>query len=395
MPRKSFINGAPRAWLRKNIRALKEIGVSASGPRATISISASDEPKETRVGQDLSDKAPFYEMDRKRLRGYYFSYKPSLEESHQLLYAETLTFKQENVHPILLSHSVDLNDFEVTLDAVRFSIPRRMIDYASKAVDLFKRAGKINYDAATSTYENNESLRVSSLTPDGKMTCQRATYFDQIATNLTLDWASGILPDGAFTIRSEIERPVDGALPAFSHSILANTLGTAVLFYSKDLQKAFIRTRSDAMASIAQQRPHCTVSGVLEVKPGAAPGKYGFEFFEYGTRLEIRKETGLDEDQYLLFPVAISRELPRGGKPQLFYVAVLLVGEADFEIACSQAEEKSEYVAKQDGTFFSEDNVVPSQIADYFTYEGLAAIVFADMFVEANKDHLLELTNST
>ncbi len=297
MTRKSFIYGTPRALLRKNIQALKEIGVSPGGPRINISLSAKDEPKETRTGQDLNDKAPFYEMDRKKLRNYYYSYKPSFEESHQLLYADTLAFKQENIHPVILSKSVDMNDFEVILDGVKLSIPRHMREYASKSVKFFQEAGKINYNADEGSFENNESLRVSSLTVDGKMTCQRATYFDQVATNLTLDWASHMLPSGAFTIRSGIERPIDGALPSFSDSILANTLGTAIMFYTKDLRKALIRTRSDRMASIAQQRPHCTVSGVLEIEPGATPGKYGVDFFNYGTHREIKKETHLDEHQ--------------------------------------------------------------------------------------------------
>lgn len=67
--------------------------------------------------------------------------------------------------------------------------------------------------------------------------------------------------------------------------------------------------------------------------------------------------------------------------------------EVDFQTACSQAEKRSEYIANQDGSFFSQSDINPEDIAENFTYEGLAAIVFADMFVDANKDYLLELTD--
>jgi len=392
MAKNHLIRGAARAWFRKNFQALSEIGVTASGPRVNLSIRAKDEPKETRIGRYIDDKSPFYEMDRVTLRNYYHAYKQSYEERYWLLYADTLAFRMQNLHPVL-PNSIDCSEFELTLDAVRFQIPFQMREYADEAVDFFKKIGKLNFDPKKNEYENNDSLRVSKLTPDGKMTCQHATYFDQIATNLTLDWASDMLPNNAHTIRSGLERPIDGALPSFSESILANTLGTAVVFYTKDLRKALIRTRSDDMASIAQQRPHCTVSGVLEVEPGISPGKFGINFFDYGTNLEIKMETGLDKDQYLLFPIAVSRELPRGGKPQLFYVAVLLIEEDEFEIFCASAEEKSEYIENAKGSFFSGDSIDPKRMVDAFTYEGFAAFVFAQNFVDANEDELLELVS--
>ena len=381
-----IVVGATRAWLRKNYRGLTNIGMTASGPRISLSLSQSDEPKETRSGFYGDDTSPYYEMDRSRLRSYYYAYSDDYESKYDMLYAETVAFKSRGfnaIHP----ECVDIDDVDVTFEAAPYRLPPGLAIHGERAIDWFKQTGKLNYDDATGTWENNDSLRLWSFDPSGKMICQKASYFDQVATNLTLDWANGTLRDGGFTIRSSIERPRDGRLAPLNTrngSCFANTLGTAIMFYDSNLIKMMVRTRNDQMASIPEQGLHCTVSGVLEVDPAKTPGKYGIDLFDYGTRLEIGHETGLSPDEYLLYPVAISRELPRGGKPQLFYVAILLVDDTRFEAACASAKEAREYVASPDGTYFNVD-LPDKDIASAYTYEGWAAQVFAESFVAANE----------
>ena len=99
-------------------------------------------------------------------------------------------------------------------------------------------------------------------------------------------------------------------------------------------------------------------------------------------------ETHLDRDDYLLFPVAIARELPRGGKPQLFFVAVSLMDDAEFSQSCAMAVERSEYIPNGNGEFF--DRLANGCGPDAYTYEGWACQQLAARFVDANRDALLE-----
>ena len=384
------IVAAARAWLRKAQRSQEKLDATASGPRLSIPVRIADEPQETRRGSDERSNQPFYEMDAKRLWGYYYFYHSSYEHRNDLLYAELVSFRLGDLHPVT-ENSVRVEDVRIQLRGVRFRLPQKLRRHADHAVSFFQKLGKINKNAVTGDWENNESIRVSSLTPNGIFICQRANYFDQVGTNLTLDWDSTFLPDSSATIRASLERPISGKLPSFQNSMLANTLGTAIMFYDRELKRAMLRLRSDKLASIAKKALHCTVSGVLEIAPDTRAGEYSFDFFYYGTHLEIKMETNLEKSQYLLFPVAFARELPRGGKPQLFFVAIALVDDDEFEKACQTAVEANEYVRRPDETFFDSKGGDAIEQSEAFTYEGYACQYLAEDFVRANESALRQL----
>lgn len=218
------------------------------------------------------------------------------------------------------------------------------------------------------------------------MVLQEASYADQIATNLSVDTDSGHLPRGVLSIRRDIEPPRAGLLPRLSASGLANTLGVAGVLFSRDGQP-LLRERSQWLGSINEPKIHCSVSGVYELPPESQrSGRYGFELLRYGIELEIRQELNLMPGEYRLHPVALSRELPRHGKPQLFFVILCDLPVAALIERLRGAEERYEF--QNDPNFMF--RITEADHATYrrFTYEGWAALWFARQYLEANEARL-------
>jgi len=124
-----------RAWLRKAWKKQENIDATASGPRISLPLSISDEPQETRAGSNESGKEPFYEMDAKRLWGYYHGYRSSYEHRSDILYADTIAFQLAEMHPIL-ENSIKVKDVEITLLAVPFRLPPKLKQHGDAAVSF-------------------------------------------------------------------------------------------------------------------------------------------------------------------------------------------------------------------------------------------------------------------
>lgn len=380
-----------RAWLRKTWRNNQSVDVSLSGPKFKIDFNRKDEPIETRAGLSAKGRKPFYESSASPLLGYYFGYQKSTDVARGLLYADIIPLKSGKMHGLSLE-ALAVDDIRVKIEPVAFRLPSKLRDHQQAALNIFKELKKLNFNPESQEWENDIALRINSIKADGTISCSKARYFDQIATNLTLDWASGELPDGARTIRSGIERPVNGLLPRLEDSVLANTLGIAVMFYNERLEP-IVRTRSASLASIEKQALHCTVSGVLEIESGQQPGIFDFSIFTKGAAREIFLEMGLSEGDYALYPVAFARELPRGGKPQLFFAAVSLIPEQELRTKLASAREAHEYV--NDDKSLDADMTKYSQSKDdEFTYEGWACLYLAEGFVQANEGPLRELIDT-
>ena len=344
------------------------------------------EPDETRIGCSPRDTSPFYQMDARKLRKIYHGETGEYERRNDMLYADLTGFALDGMVPVA-NQNLSANEAKVDFLATEYHVPSSLAPHAKSAVDCFKALGKISKDKVTGDWENNLTVRLKSR-EGAVFTCHKADYFAQVATNLTMDWASDKLPDRAWTLRSGVERPKDGKLVPISESILANTFGTAIMFYDRELKGPLVRYRRKGMGSIDHEALHCTVSGVLKVNPGIMPGSHGLEFFRYGTDAEIMDETNLKTEQYLLFPMAFARELPRAGKPQLFYLAVSLVRDSEFREECKKAWERHEYVETNVQAFFGVDSTADLNNHRKFTYEGWACRCLARDFVEANRGAL-------
>jgi hypothetical protein len=345
-------------------------------------------PTESRIGSDESDRSPFYEMNSAKLWKWYYGYSGTIESHYDLLYADLVSFSSNGMHSAR-PNGFDVNLLKVEYLPQRWRLPPKLIQHSDAAISMFQRTGKLKRDSVTGEWENNTSLRIAEIDRDRGIVVQRANYFDQVATNLTVDWNSFSLPDGAHTLRGSVEVPRDGRLLPFAQSSLANTIGIAIMFYDRKLQKTMVRTRSANLASIPVQGWHCTVSGVLEFPKDTAHGQHDFNLLTWGAHYEIKRETNLDPSDYLLFPVALARELPRAGKPQLFFAAVLLVDETRYARSCETAAERGEYVSDDSLKDFSGNRKDLGTLRKRFTYEGWACQFLAEEFVSVNENKLM------
>lgn len=376
-----------RAWLRQTVRKTRELDVSLSGPQIKLSFKG-DEPIETRAGANGQSQKPFYESDPDRLYKYYYSYQHTPEHLDNILYVDIVPLKTAGSNGISLD-AIDCKNVVLAIEPSSYRLPEKLRRHGEAAIKLFKETKKLRYLDESQEWENNVSLRIDAIDPSGKISCRKARYFDQVATNLTVDWASGLLSDGWYTIRSGMELPANGKLRPLKESNLANTLGVAVMLYENDLSP-ILRVRSESLASIPKRGLHCTASGVHEIDESHPAGLSDFSILRQGMVKEIKHEIGLDEHEYDLFPVALARELPRCGKPQLFFVAIARVPSSRIREAIASADEAHEFV----------EDLSPAQLSTYgdstalserFTYEGWACLRFAERFIEANRPNLQSL----
>lgn len=377
-----------RAFIRKFARENQSADFSLSGPKLKIPLNLKGEPIETRVGFNPKDNSPYYESDPKELYQVYYAYSDSVEYHQGILYADVLGFQSQATQPIRKDF-LETDELSITVDPLPYKLPRSLAEHGSFAVECFKQAGKIS--KRNGDWENNESLRIVATTGNLLTGC-KASYFDQVATNLTLDWRSKHLPDSTLTIRNSIEKPEGGKLKPLSESNLANTLGVAVMLYNSGLE-AFVRLRSDSLASIPKKGLHCSASGVFEMEGGIKPGNYDYSAIEKGIELEIKAEIGLDRSDYDLYPTAFARELPRGGKPQLFFIAITNLSYVEILNRSQVASESWEFV--DDSQLVDEENKSGFRSAadinslyEQFTYEGWACLQFAEDFLTVNKENL-------
>ncbi len=161
---------------------------------------------------------------------------------------------------------------------------------------------------------------------------ENASYFDQVATNLSLDYPLHEI--GNNTLNSNTLREWDilqsnttlGLLPPLGKSKLANTLGVCVgITTYNDKGESIILTR--------KRTNDVTVSANLEVLPFSFSLNYKHDSIKHHQAIqltelikkdfenELFEELGLAAN-YISFekiePLALCRELCRGGKPQLF-----------------------------------------------------------------------------
>ncbi|TRW96734.1 hypothetical protein FNJ84_11715 [Paracoccus sp. M683] len=350
-------------------------------------------PGVVRHGLDPADPTPLYTMDRKQLERWFRGYARTDEFRGHLLYAETVAFYSEGLHPIVTKGAVDIDQLRIRLEPTRYYVPVALQPHRDAMIEFFKKTGRLRRIGPDQEWENNHSARLRAFDRDAAvMTLQRARYFDQIATNLSVDTNSGALPPGILTIRNGFEPPLDHRLVPLSESGLANTLGVAGILFSRDGQ-ALMRERSQWLGSINQARIHCSVSGVYELPPDSTGGgEYGYDLLRYGIELEIRQELNLEPGEYQLFPVALSRELPRHGKPQLFFVIIGNLPAQELVQRLKGAEERYEF---QNNPNFMFRVMEPDHSTyDRFTYEAWAALSFANDFLDANGERLGVATSS-
>ncbi len=179
-------------------------------------------------------------------------------------------------------------------------------------------------------------LRLQSIKAVGRdayeCVLQRATYFDQIRTNLSLDMPIGL----GRTMRIE-DLSTDKQLRPLHQSLLANTIGVSAVWVTplkhkdrKSRYQVFLKPRRRQTGVFYDMLG--TVSGVVEVPEDDE--FYGQTLEVYAKKeicREFYQETGYNdymvannmaESVVEIIPLAFTRELMRGGKPQFFFLIV-------------------------------------------------------------------------
>lgn len=212
----------------------------------------------------------------------------------------------------------------VVSEVGRYEMSSEIIKLTKPNLIEFKKSKPRTFDG--------EILRLAKFQKikDNEYECEleRATYFDQVRTNLTIDLPLEDNPNKNLRIL-DIEKK-SGKLKSFEDSNLVNSIGvsTVVTFYSKKRRDwfYFMKIRKHQQGVFANMLS--TISGVVE-----PPKRNIKDLLDHASNellREFRYETGISKeemsihkDKYKLIPLAFTRELVRGGKPQFFFLLII------------------------------------------------------------------------
>jgi 8-oxo-dGTP pyrophosphatase MutT (NUDIX family) len=176
-------------------------------------------------------------------------------------------------------------------------------------------------------------------------TLQSSSYFVDVRGELSLDYPIDGNPFDTMRIRDVGD---DGNLRPLNDSIFGNDIGvfTVVAFFAKGEWYFHMLPRQNNLG---------VFNGMLSSVGGAVepPKEQIDELVTYATaeiKREFHEETGLDavalekEGRCQVIPLAFTRELSRGGKPQFFYLTLLQdITEKEFARGFKGAEWKNEF----------------------------------------------------
>ncbi len=180
--------------------------------------------------------------------------------------------------------------------------------------------------------EINTIVRLAEFDPGaGRLSLEKASYLDSSLSNLHCDEALSSL--GGRTLRQLASR--QGGFARWTDSPLANGLGVACLFLAKGRTLVFNdrkgRAEEGKPMAVMKAGMHVSSSGVLEWQDicrsdgNVDPASLAYGMVR-GMVREITKECGIpaigvEGVNYRIAVLEMARELPRAGKPQIFFVA--------------------------------------------------------------------------
>jgi hypothetical protein len=215
-----------------------------------------------------------------------------------------------------------------------YQLPPELINHRQYMIKNLKRKNKLKKN-------NNPAPRVKDFTVADNIPQFRfedATYYDQVATNLSLDLKDVI--NSKETIRNwDITQSgtSEGMLPKISSSKLANTLGVAIgiYFYDANGKKQIIRRYRGKNVAVYPNTWHLPFSFALTyLEDETTYSKTSMkEFVNFDLGREQAEELfGLEPNDFgPPTPIAFCRDLIRGGKPQLFLEMELKVPFEEFK----------------------------------------------------------------
>jgi len=206
-----------------------------------------------------------------------------------------------------------------------FALSPKLAQVKEEMLRIFNNSNKI--------YKNNSYCpRVSDIkiTPDGPvLEIQKATYYDQVSTNLSIDYKhkaeiAKILEAGTLrdwdVLQSGTEK---GHLPELSKSKLANTIGVAagIITTNKAGREVVLLRKRTSSVAVNPGTLSLPLSFALnfDVTTDDKPAGTLSDLIRSDLRHEQAQELGLDVSELEfenIKPLLLCRELCRGGKPQ-------------------------------------------------------------------------------
>lgn len=380
--------GSVKNYIKRLKKENQNLTLGFAGLNLNIPLIENGKIKPSRKGFDIADNlTPFVQEDFSVIVSFYSKYESAKEIVFcQAPYVETIPLRKGSDG---FEFGVDVNELKVRFLKAKYTPPVRIKKHCEQSVELFKKIGRIK-KTNVGEWENNNTIKVAELSIErSEVVIQPATYFDQVGTNLTLDWASGCLGDlSTATLRNDIEKTIDGSLPRLKNSVLANTLGVAAMIVSRGEDVLIpIRGSEQAVMVNGKGKFHCSASGVFSWdKSVDETVNLDFNFFIDGMAREIYSETGLLKDECTITPLAFSRELIRGGKPQLFFVAETQITMDEIKSRMSVAEESWEFISiadlKENSPLKPYLNSPLDAPQEMFTYEGWMALHIAMAYIQ-------------
>lgn len=201
---------------------------------------------------------------------------------------------------------------------------------------------------------------------------QSAYYYDQVGSNLTLDFPfAAPIPVGAVECRCVREWDVAQAhgkvkqLPEFEESKLANTVGVAIgmTAKSRDGHLHWLRRKRSKTVAVYPGMWHVPFSFALAIDEHSRSVKDIRSLIRFDLANERAEELGgLDYSDFgELRPVALCRDLARGGKPQFFLELPCLVPFED--LRRKAVDTTSEFAGKIESISDGEEEMFSPELA--------------------------------
>jgi hypothetical protein len=257
------------------------------------------------VGQN-SGRTQFLTYDSASLLNWYRDETRALNE---LPYTEIACFLEEPWSPAK------------NLPVVRSVNEFRLASYPPDVFEAFTKEGRV--DKFDSQVVRLEKYIGSSRT----FVVRPCRYADGLRSNYAMDWRGEPATGGQpFSLRSLMAQDYGAHLPPLDERRLSNALGLAVIVWYRTEEGdllPYLPKRPEAGSAVFRGGFHCTASGEAEWKTEATTFD---QMFIAEICKELYEEVGLRrEELHWIVPAALCREFLRGGKPQLFFVALARV----------------------------------------------------------------------
>lgn len=199
---------------------------------------------------------------------------------------------------------------------------------------------------------------------------QRAGYFDSVRTNISLDHQ---LDSDTFRSMRIDELDDEGNLIPIGKSKMANGIGVSsvLAFQSQGVWYFHMQPRTSKLGVFTNMLS--SVGGVAE--PPAEPTTDLVEYLTKEIKRELQEETGLDIEEiqhhsrFNIVPLALTRELTRGGKPEFFFLTVMgELDEKEFSQVFRNAKWKGEFKTDFFSNISSFDDVLSPGFATNLMY---------------------------